>query len=119
MEYLNPLMERGVDVYAALSRLPSVAGKTNAQIQEMVSGKGLIPGADAAKAISEYMETTYSGSMEAQSKTFAGLTSTLTDAKNELDNSMGEGYNETRKPGMENEIANLTGENGLKLRGCL
>ena len=115
MEYLNPLLERGVDVYAALAKLPSVTGKTNAQIQEMVT-KGLIPGADAAKAISDYMADTYSGSMEAQSKTFAGLQSTLADAKSERDNAMGEGYNEERKSGIQSEIANLTGENGQKMQ---
>lgn len=115
MEYLNPLMERGVDIYAALAKLPGVAGKTNEQIQDMVT-KGLIPGADAAKAISDYMAETYSGSMEAQSKTFAGLTSTLTDAKNELDNAMGEGYNETRKTGMQNEIDALTGDMGAEMQ---
>ncbi len=115
MEYLNPLMERGIDVYSALAKLPSVAGKTNAQIQEMVT-KGLIPGADAAKAISDYLADTYSGSMEAQSKTFSGLTSTLTDAKNELDNAMGEGYNETRKTGLQNEIDFLSGDNGTKIQ---
>lgn len=117
MEYLNPIMERGVDIYAALSKLPAAAGKTNEQIQDMVT-KGLIPGADAAKAISDYMAETYSGSMEAQSKTFAGLTSTLTDAKNELDNAMGEGYNETRKTGMQNEIDALTGDMGADMQNA-
>ncbi|PKM71521.1 MAG: phage tail protein [Firmicutes bacterium HGW-Firmicutes-16] len=115
MEYLNPLMERGVDVYTALSKLPGVTGKTNEQIQDMVT-KGLIPGAEAAKAISDYMATTYSGSMEAQSKTFSGLQSTLSDTKAEIDNSMGEGYNETRKTGMQNEIDYYSGDNGVEMQ---
>ena len=117
MEYLNPLLERGIDIYSALSQLPAAAGKTNEQIQEMVS-KGLIPGAEAAKAISDYMETTYAGSMVAQSKTFAGLTSTLADAKAELDNAMGEGYNDSRKVGMQNEIDFYGGDNGAEMQGA-
>jgi len=111
MEYLKPMMERGIDVYSAIKELPKYASKTNAQIQDMVS-KGLIPGADAAKAIADYMGKTYAGSMAAQSQTFTGLTSTLEDAKTQLNEAMGEGYNNTRKSGLQAEIDYYGGNNG-------
>lgn len=39
--------------------------------------------------------------MEAQSKTFSGITSTIEGLQQELDNAMGEGYNQTRMQGLE------------------
>ena len=46
---------------------------------EMIS-KGIIPGADAAKMISDYMGEAFKGSMADMSETYAWLTSTLEDA---------------------------------------
>ena len=115
MEYLNPLLERGIDVYAALAKMPEAAGKTNAEIQEMVSD-GLIPGEEAAKAISDYMSETYAGSMEKQSQTYSGLQSTLEDVQDELDNAMGEGYNEVRSTGIQEQIDYLGGEAGASMQ---
>lgn len=115
MEYLNPLMEHGIDVYSALAKLPEVAGKTNMEIQDMVS-KGLIPGEEAAEALADYMSETYSGSMELQSQTFSGLQSTLASAQNNLANAMGEGYNTMRKSGMQDEIDWLTGDSGTEMQ---
>lgn len=108
MEYLNPLLERGIDVWSYLAQ---ASGKTKKEVQEMVS-KGLVPGEEAAKAIADYMGYNFAGNMEKQSKTYAGLVSTLEDAKAELDNSMGEGYNNTRKKGIEEEISFLEGSSG-------
>lgn len=112
MEYLNPLLERGIDVWTYLAE---ASGKTKKEVQEMVS-KGLVPGEVAAKAIADYMGYNYAGNMEKQAQTYAGLVSTLEDAKAELDNSMGEGYNNTRKKGLEDEINFLEGNTGDSMK---
>lgn len=112
MEYLYPLLERGIPVFDYLA---SASGKTNGEVQEMVR-KGLVPGAEAAEAIADYMSDAYSGSMEMGSKSFAGLSSTLQDYHNEMDNAMGEGYNERRKLGMQEEIDWLSGESGKAMK---
>ena len=54
----------------------------------------------------------YGGAMEEQSKTFAGLSSTLEDMKAEMDAASGEGYNDIRKKGMEEQIAYLESDSG-------
>lgn len=100
LEYINPLLERGIPVWDYLAK---ASGKTKEQVQKMVS-KGLVPGAEAAKAIADYMGYNFAGNMEKQSKTYQGLVSTLEDAQNELDNAMGEGYIEERKKGLQEEI---------------
>jgi tape measure domain-containing protein len=108
MEYLNPLLERGIDVWSYLSE---ASGKTKKQVQEMVS-KGLVPGEKAAKAIADYMGYNYAGNMERQAETYSGLISTLEDSQAEIDNAMGEGYNSTRKKGLQEQIDFLSGESG-------
>ncbi|WP_029502492.1 tape measure protein [Lachnoclostridium phytofermentans] len=112
MEYLNPLLERGIDVW---SYLAEASGKTKKEVQEMVS-KGLVPGEKAAKAIADYMGYNFAGNMEKQAQTYSGLISTLEDAKAELNNSMGEGYNNTRKKGIEDEINFLEGNTGDSMK---
>ena len=112
LEYLNPLIERGIP---AIRYLSESLGKTQGQIYEMVS-KGLIPGAEAAKTIADAMGKEFSGNMEKQSKTYAGLLSTLEDTKAEIDKAMGVGYNEERKKGMQAEIGLLTGITGDKMK---
>lgn len=109
LEYLNPLLERGIDVW---SYLAEASGKTKKQVQEMVS-KGLIPGEQAAKAIADYMGHNFEGNMEKQAQTYQGLISTLQDAQAEIDNAMGEGYLEKRKQGLEEEISYLSDNDGL------
>ena len=108
LEYLNPLLERGIDVWRYLAE---ASGKTKEQVQEMVS-KGLVPGAKAAEAIADYMGYEYLGSMQKQSETYAGLVSTLEDAQKELANAMGEGYISLRSKGREEQIDFLSGESG-------
>lgn len=112
LEYLNPLIERGIPVWDYLAK---ATGKTKEGIQDMVS-KGLLPGADAAKIIADSMGEANKGAMALQAQSYSGLQSTLADAKNELDNSMGEGYNERRKIGMTNEINYLSGDNGKEMQ---
>lgn len=108
MEYLNPLLERGIPVWDYLARASGVAKD---EVQDMVS-RGLVPGEAAAEAIADYMGADFAGSMEEQSKTFEGLSSTLQGMRDEMDNAMGEGYNERRKLGLQEEIDWLTGESG-------
>lgn len=112
MEYLNPLLERGVPVWDYLAKS---TGKTKAQVQEMVS-KGLMPGATAAKDIADSMGEANKNSMELQSQTYSGLKSTLEDAETDLNASMGNGYNEELKKGMQNEINTLSGSTGSALK---
>ena len=112
LEYLNHLLERGIPVWDYLAK---ASGKTKEQVQEMVS-KGLVPGAEAAKAISDYMGKEFAGNIEKQSKTYQGLVSTLQDAKDAMAAAMGEGYNEERKKGLEAEINWLRGTGGEKMK---
>lgn len=114
LEYLNPLLERGIDVWGYLSK---ASGKSKEQVQEMAS-KGLIPGAQAAKAISDYMGEAYKNSMNLQSNTFGGLKSTLEDAKNSLDAEMGNGFNEERKKGMRAQIDWFGGSNKSRMKNA-
>lgn len=112
LEYLNPLIERGIP---AIDYLAKSLNKSKGDVYEMVS-KGLIPGAEAAKVIADSMGEQFAGSMEQQSKTYAGLMSTLKDTWTQIDKSMGEGYTEERKKGMEQEIEQLTGTMGEKMK---
>lgn len=114
MEYLNPLIERGIP---AINYLAEAMKLSNAEVQDMVR-KGLIPGADAAKIISDYMGVSFSGSMAAMSETFQGLTSTVEDLQADVDAAMGLGYNDTRKKGLEDQIAYMEGESGDKLKNA-
>lgn len=112
MEYLNPLLERGIPVWKYLAE---ASGKTSAQVQEMVS-KGLVPGAEAAKAISDYMGKEFAGNMDKQSRSYQGLISSLEDAQDAMDAAMGEGYNEERKKGIQAQIDYFEGSSGEKMK---
>ena len=101
LEYLNPLLERGIPVWDYLAK---ASGKTKEEVQEMVSD-GLVPGEEAAEAIADYMGDSFAGNMEKQAKTYQGLLSTLEDLQDAEDAAVGEGYTEERKKGLEAEIA--------------
>lgn len=100
LEYLQIFQDRGVDVIGMLS---DAMGKTQGEIYEMISD-GAISGKDAVTIIQQGMESLYGGAMETMSQTFDGLTSTLQDAMTEIDNAMGEGYNEKAKEGIQADI---------------
>lgn len=100
LEYLNIFQDRGVDV---IGMLGEAMGKTQGQIYGMIS-KGEINGQRAADIIQAGMESRYSGAMEEMSRTFEGLTSTLSDTMTELNAAYGAGYNDTRKGGLQAEI---------------
>lgn len=112
LEYLNIFQDRGVDVIGMLSE---GLGKTQEEIYDMIS-KSEIMGVDAVNIIQDAMTKMYDGAMEKQSQTFSGLASTLEDAQTELNNAMGEGYNEKRKQGMQEQIDFLSGETGESMQ---
>lgn len=112
LEYINPILERGIPVFDFLA---NSLGVSSQQAQEMLN-KGLIPGAEAAQIISDAMGTTYAGNMEKQSQTYEGLLSTLEDMQNEMDNAMGEAYNNKRKEGLNAQIEWLGSDSASKMQ---
>lgn len=111
LEYLNMFQERGVDV---IGMLASALGTDQGGIYDLIS-KGGISGTQAVDIIQEGLER-YAGAMDEMSRTYSGLTSTLSDAQAEMDNAYGEGYNETRKQGLQEEIDYLSGESGALIQ---
>ena len=111
LEYLNILQERGVNV---IGMLADAYGKTQGEIYDMIS-KRQIKGGDAVDIIQAGMESMYGGAMETMAQTFEGLTSTLEDTMTEIDAARGQGYNESRKRGLQAEIDAYGGELGTAL----
>ena len=112
LEYLTPLLERGIPVWDYLAQASGIAKD---EVQEMVT-RGLVPGAKAAEIIADYMGDDFAGSMEQQSQTYAGLASTMQGMQDEMNNALGEGYNEQRKLGMQEQIDWLSGESGEAMK---
>lgn len=111
LEFLNIFQDRGVDV---IGMLGDALGKTQGEIYDMIS-KGEISGQGAVDIIQKGLDR-YAGSMDQMALTFSGLESTLSDARAEMDNAYGEGYNETRKKGLQDEIDYLSGESGALIQ---
>ena len=111
LEYLNMFQDRGVDV---IGMMAASLGVSSGDIYDMIS-KGKISGQEAVDMIQEVLGQ-YSGAMEQMSRTYSGLQSTLEDARTEMDNAYGEGYNDTRKQGLQEEINWLSGESGAMLQ---
>lgn len=96
LEYLNILNDRGI---GAVGMLAEAKGVNQGTMYDMIS-KGKVSGQEAAEIILQAMTDSFSGSMLAQSGTFSGLTSTVEGLTQELDNAMGQGYNEGRMKGL-------------------
>lgn len=96
LEYLNILNDRGI---GAVGMLAEAKGVNQGTMYDMIS-KGKVSGQEAAEIILQAMTDSFSGSMLAQSRTFSGLTSTVEGLTQELDNAMGQGYNEGRMKGL-------------------
>lgn len=96
LEYLNILNDRGI---GAVGMLAEAKGVNQGTMYDMIS-KGKVSGQEAAEIILQAMTDSFSGSMLAQSRTFSGLTSTVEGLAQELDNAMGQGYNEGRMKGL-------------------
>lgn len=107
-QVLDILNDRGIGVY---NMLAEAKGVSQEDMDDMIS-KGKISGREAASIILQAMTDSFAGSMEEHSKTFAGLTSTVTGLTQELDNAMGEGYNQVRMPGLQAQRDWLSGESG-------
>lgn len=112
LEYLNILNDRGI---GAVGMLADAYGVDQGTVYSMIS-KGKIAGQDAARIILDALTESFSGSMEAQSKTFSSITSTIGGLQQELDNAMGEGYNATRMQGLEAQKDWLGGESGQDMQ---
>ncbi len=108
LEYLNILNDRGV---GAVGMLSEAYGVDQGTMYDMIS-KGQVEGTKAAEIILAALTDSFAGSMEQQSKTFSGLTSTVEGLTQELDNAMGEGYNEGRMSGLQAQRDWLSGESG-------
>lgn len=112
LEYLNILNDRGI---GAVGMLADAYGVDQGTVYSMIS-KGKIAGQDAARIILDALTESFSGSMEAQSKTFSGITSTIEGLQQELDNAVGEGYNAARMQGLEAQKDWLGGESGQDMQ---
>ena len=112
LEYLNPLLERGVDVYGYLSK---AYGMGKDELSDALS-KGKLSGSDVADVVLNAMGKEYAGMMDEQSQTYGGLKNTLDDLKTDLDAAAGEGYNEYMKSSMKNDIAFYSGEKGEDMK---
>ena len=112
LEYLNILNDRGIN---AVGYLAQARGQSVGETYEAIS-KGEIAGGDAVNKILAAMEEAFGGSMEDQSKTFAGLSSTLEGLAAEISNAGGEGYNQVRKGGIQAEIDAYDGPLGKELK---
>lgn len=112
LEYINQLTERGISV---MDWLAEDGGISKADVYDRIS-RGEYSGADVAQLILDKMDELFGGAMEEQSQTYAGLTSTLEGWQAERDAAMGEGYNETRKQGIQDEIEFYEGESGDAMR---
>lgn len=108
LEYLNILNDRGI---GAVGYLADYYGKSQGDIYGMIS-KGQISGTDAVEIITAALQDAYDGSMEEQSQTFAGITSTLEGLEQELQNAGGDVYNSLRQSGKSAMVDAYDGELG-------
>lgn len=105
MEYINPLIERGLDVigYIAKSLEPSEGKLSSADIMEMIS-EGELSGKAVSKTLLEYMGFDYKGAMDELQNSYEGLQSTLEGWEADMQAALGESYNDTRKEQMKEQI---------------
>lgn len=108
---INMFQDRGIDV---IGMLASYYGKSEGDIRSMISG-GDIGGREAVAIIQDGLSM-YEGAMDTMSKTFSGLSSTLSDTMTEIYNAGGEGYNTSRSEAMAMEIEAYGGSLGEALK---
>ncbi len=112
LEYINMLSERGIN---AVGYLSEARGESVADTYSAIS-KGEISGTDAVDIILTAMGEAFGGSMEEQSQTFSGLSSTLEGLQQEIQNAAGEGYNQVRAEGVQEGIDAYSGPLGEYLQ---
>lgn len=111
MEYMNLLIERGID---ATGYLAEAYGTSKGEISEAIS-KGQIKGSEAADIIANLMGRDNAGAMEQMSKTFGGLSSTLEGLNQEMQASLGAGFTKERSKGMQEQIDFMGGDAGQQM----
>lgn len=107
-EYLNYFSERGVDVYEALA---NALGVDKSGIADMITD-GDIGGEFATEAILDYIDATYGGLSEDLMSTYDAMVDNLEDIMTSIEAAGGEGYNETRKSGLQAETEAYSGALG-------
>lgn len=112
LEYLNYFSERGLNVYEALSE---ALGVQESAVQELISD-GKVSGTQAADAILDYIGEQYGGLSEQLASSYEGLMGNIQDANADLQNSLGEGYNEARKAGLQEQLDWMNGEMGESMQ---
>ena len=108
LEYLNYFSERGLNVYEALS---DALGVQESAVQDLISD-GKVSGTQAADAILDYIGEQYGGLSDRLASSYEGLMGNIEDANADLQNAMGEGYNEARKAGLQEQLDWMNGEMG-------
>lgn len=112
LDYINMLNDRGID---AVGMLAEHYGVDKGGIYDRIS-RGQLQGTETVDIILDAMGAAYGGSMERQSQTYAGLSSTVEGLNQEQDNAMGQGYNDTRKKGLADQISWMDGESGAAVQ---
>ena len=112
LEYLNYFSERGLNVYEALS---DALGVQESAVQDLISD-GKVSGTQAADAILDYIGEQYGGLSDRLASSYEGLMGNIEDANADLQNAMGEGYNETRKAGLQEQLDWMNGEMGESMQ---
>lgn len=112
LEYLNPLIERGIP---AIQYLAESLGKTTEEVYDLIS-KGKLDGAQSSTVILNAMGEKYQGNMALQAQTMVGMQSALEDTIKEINRFQGEGYNEVRKLGLQKEIDAYDGKLGTNMK---
>ena len=118
LDYIKPLIERGIPAIDYIAQAMSEqSGKqwTTQDVYDAVS-KGTLDGSDMVVEILARMEEDFAGSMDEQSQTYAGLTSTLEDTMTQLDAAMGQGYIEARKSSLQDQIDFYGGAAGEQMQ---
>ena len=114
LEYLNPLIERGIPAiqYIADAMSSETGESWDADAVYEAISKGELDGSEMVVEVLERMEDDFRGSMDKQSQTYEGLTATLEDTMTDLDAAMGEGYNTARKSSLQSQIDFYGGDAG-------
>lgn len=116
LEELNMMTEAGVPI---LKELASVMGISTDALYEKIS-KGAVK-LDVVNTAIERMTSEggqFNGMLEKMSKSYNGLVSTAKGLNDNLDDAMGEGYNEKRKEGLKADIDFKSGAMGEEMKNA-
>lgn len=99
-ELLDIIDDRGIN---ATQMLADAYGVSYGAMLEMISDSE-IESQKAFEIILNGMDAAYNGAAKLQGLTFDGLTSTLQDLQTQADAAYGQGFNDTRKVGLQDQI---------------